>query len=50
MLIFAFHAFLNQLFEEIIDKSITYKDNPEKGYVDNVLELLGDNELFGKNK
>ena len=43
-----FSNYKSQIFEEIIEKSIAYKDNPEKGYLDNVLELLGDNELFNK--
>lgn len=37
-----------QIFEEIINKAIEYKKNPNKNYVDKMLDLLGDDDLFIK--
>ena len=37
---------LKQLFEDIIKKAMGYKSSPNKGYMDKVLDLLGDDKLF----
>lgn len=37
-----------KIFEEIIQKAIEYKDNPNKCYMDKILNLLDDDQLFIK--
>mmetsp|Transcript_29355 Transcript_29355/g.30466 ORF Transcript_29355/g.30466 Transcript_29355/m.30466 type:complete len:208 (+) Transcript_29355:3-626(+) len=34
------------LFKDIIEKSLTYKNGPDKSYLDKMLDVLGDDKLF----
>ena len=42
------YIYILQIFEDIISKAFEYKNNPEKGYFDKMLNLLGDENLFKK--
>lgn len=38
------------MFEDIINKAYNYKMNPDKSYLEKMLSLLGDDDLFNNDK
>ena len=38
------------MFEDIINKAYKYKTNPDKSYLEKMLNLLGDDDLFKNDK